>query len=735
MTLSAASQLVHELRAANLLSTPQLEIVQTELAHLRTARQLADELLHRQWLTKFQAEQVIEGFAHDLNLGRYRLHEIIGEGGMGIVFKAQDQQLGRFVALKTIHQEVCEKHPDALKRFHREAQAVAQLQHSNVVVLFEKSEVAGIHFLAMEYVEGVDLHRMVQQQGPLPVKSACEYIKQAASGLQHAHENGLIHRDIKPSNLLVTRSSPARSNWNRRSGVAISLTSPTPPPTNGRPTGPETVKILDMGLARLCEGLDEASKITQLTQQGSVIGTPDYIAPEQAIDATTVDHRADLYSLGCTFYFLLTGRPPFPEGTAVEKLARHQTAQPWPLEQIRRGVPAEVLGVVRRLMEKKPDLRFQTAQEVVDALSAILSTVLHDLAPAASSPAAIVHAVRPASDVLTLTHGRIDSLVVPARKVAALRDGHCGYVTALAFTRNGKRLASGGLDGVVNVWNIETSRPERCASLRGHLGEVQALAFHPEKPYLVTGSAAALDGHMWRWKWEEKNELKARAVVSGEPLRIDTLGFSADGKRLAATADSMIFFWSDHRRGLSRESVIKGHVSPVKAFAFSPDGKRLALACEDTTIRVWEFGWFKTSQKTVCEGHTDALSTVAYSPNGKWLASAGPDRIVRVWDAGRNGTIYPTAELQAHTAPVRLVRFSPRSDLLITVGDGGQVFLWDISARTVVRELMIDKTLAYSVALTADSRWLATGTNEGQVFLYDLELMLADSMPPTNASL
>jgi serine/threonine-protein kinase len=727
MSLTAPTQLIDDLRSARLLSSAQIDSIQKELPNLRSAQQLADELLKRQWLTKFQAEQAMTGFANELNLGPYRLIDIIGEGGMGLVFKAYHQRLNRFVALKTIHSDVKEKHPDSLKRFRREAQAAAQLAHPNVVVLYEEAEIGGINFLAMEFVEGTDLHRMVQQQGVLPIPIACEYIKQAAAGLQHAHEAGLIHRDIKPSNLLVTHLNKGKSSGLRRR--AVGPMSPTPPPSN-RPNGVGTVKILDMGLARPTEAFDDES---MLTQAGSVIGTPDFIAPEQARDATTVDHRADLYSLGCTFYFLLTGRAPFPDGTSVEKLLKHQKESPIPVEQIRRGVPVEVVQVVNRLMEKNVNTRFQSAQEVVDRLNEVQRSLQSANQPREVESAAIVSATPPKIDVSSTAQFGLDSLVLPARKVHVL-EGHNGYVRAVAFSPDGRRLASGGLDGVVHLWkNIDLPRCELHGSLQGRLGEVQALAFAPHKPFLITGSAAVRDGHLWRWNYDESDERKTRNILPGEPYGVDALAFSADGKRLAASSSGVVVFWHESRRGLEHESALKGHGSAVKTVAFSPDGKRFALACEDATIRLWEFGWFKTSQKAVCEGHSDSIISISFSNNGKWLATAGPDRIIRVWDANGSGALNPTAELQAHNGPVRLVRFTPRNDLLLSVGDGGQVFLWDVASKSVAREWMIDKSLAYSAAISPDGRWLATGTNEGRVFVYDLDLMLVDQMPATNA--
>jgi serine/threonine-protein kinase len=730
MSLTAPIQLVDDLRAAHLLSPAQLDSIQKDMAHLRTAQQLAEELLKRQWLTKFQADQAMTGHADELNLGPYRLIDIVGQGGMGVVFKAFHQRLNRFVALKTIHSEVIDKHPDALKRFLREAQAAAQLAHPNVVVLYEEAEIDGIKFLAMEYVDGTDLHRMVQQQGPLPIPTACEYIKQTAAGLQHAHEMGLIHRDIKPSNLLVTHLNKGRASGVRK--ITVGPSSPTPQPVSGRPSGIGTVKILDMGLARFGESLDDVCKQTALTAAGSVIGTPDFIAPEQARDASQVDHRADLYSLGCTFYFLLTGRPPFPDGTSVEKLVKHQRESPLPLEQIRRGVPKEVLQVVYRLMEKNADARFQSAQDVVERLSDVQHLMQAAAQPREVESAVVVSANGPKPEVFTSSHFGLDSIVLPARKVHVL-EGHKGYVTALSFSADGKMLASGGLDGVVHLWqNIHLPRCELRGALRDHLGEVQAIAFAPHKPYLVTASAAVRDGHMWRWNWEETDERKVRSILPGQPCGADAIAFSTDGKRLAASSNSMVYFWQEARRGLERESVLKGHGSAVKAFGFTPDGKRLVLACEDTTIRIWEFGWFKTAQKALCEGHKDPVTTIAFSANGKLLASAGSDRIIRVWDVEASGNVQPTAELQAHTAPVRLVRFTTRNELLLSVGDGGQVFLWDVAAKTVVREWMIDKSLAYSVAVSPDARWLATGASDGRVFIYDLDLMLVEPQAGTH---
>jgi tRNA A-37 threonylcarbamoyl transferase component Bud32 len=254
---------------------------------------------------------------------------------MGQVFKARQVRLDRVVAIKVIRPDRL-AHPEALSRFQREARAAARLAHPNVVTVHDCGLVGDAAFLVLEYVEGTDLGKLVRS-GPLPVAQACEYARQAALGLQHAHERGLIHRDVKPSNLLLD----ARGS---------------------------VVKVLDLGLALLAgAGQDQAA--TELTAPGAVLGTPAYLAPEQALDSHSVDTRADVYSLGCTLYHLLAGQPPFRGSSTTELLLKHQSAEPPPLPKVRPGVPAEVQAVVARMMAKHPEHRYQTPAEVVAALA------------------------------------------------------------------------------------------------------------------------------------------------------------------------------------------------------------------------------------------------------------------------------------------------------------------------------------------------------------------------------
>jgi serine/threonine protein kinase len=291
----------------------------------------------------------------------YRLLEKLGEGGMGVVFKAIHQDLDKLVAVKLIRSERV-RDPDAAARFKREMQAVGKLEHPNIVRAFDAGEVDGTLYLAMEYVAGVDLNALVERVGPLPVPDACALVRQAALGLQHAHENGRIHRDIKPSNLILADS----------------------------PAAPDaSVKIVDFGLALL---VHRAAGSSELTGAGQIMGTLDYMAPEQGGDSHLVDHRADLYSLGATLYKLLTGDSPLPTTFAASPLAKVMAlalGEPIPIRQRRPDVPDAVAHLVERLLDRNPANRPAAAAEVAAELEPFArSANLRELLIKAGDPSA-----------------------------------------------------------------------------------------------------------------------------------------------------------------------------------------------------------------------------------------------------------------------------------------------------------------------------------------------------------
>jgi serine/threonine protein kinase len=287
---------------------------------------------------------------------RYRILGVLGAGGMGVVYKAIHRLMDRVVALKVLNHSLTDR-PGFAERFRREVKAAARLAHPNIVAAFDADEVAGTHFLVMEYVAGTTLDRVVARRGPLPVPEACDLVRQAALGLQHAHERGLVHRDIKPHNLVLT------------------------------PAG--QVKILDFGLARVQE---EGPTGAASLPSGFLLGTPDYVAPEQACDPRRADVRADIYSLGCTLYHLLAGRPPFPAGTPLQKLLAHQGCSPPALETVRGDVPQAVTHVLERMLAKDPGTRYPTPADLAADLgrAADPSSTGPAPSPRRSSPRALL---------------------------------------------------------------------------------------------------------------------------------------------------------------------------------------------------------------------------------------------------------------------------------------------------------------------------------------------------------
>jgi tRNA A-37 threonylcarbamoyl transferase component Bud32 len=336
--IDSVAVLVGLLDAYQLLPGAQRDELGTFQGAFNEPQALARELLQRGWLTPLQINRLFQGRGRELRLGPYSFLERLGSGGMGQVFKARHDDLDQLVAVKILRNDLM-RHPLAVRRFRREIRALIQLAHPHIVMALDTGEIHQVHYFAMEYVEGIDLGRLLNQFGRLAIGKAGDYARQAALGLRHAHERGLIHRDVKPSNLILRLED----------GV---------------------VKLLDLGLARLILLPEGGEHSSTLTKEGAVVGTPDYMAPEQVLNAHGADARCDLYSLGCTLYHMLTGCTPFPGKNMAEKLLKQQVAQPRPVEELRQDTPAELAAIVRKLMAKEPEERFRTAAAAASALAA-----------------------------------------------------------------------------------------------------------------------------------------------------------------------------------------------------------------------------------------------------------------------------------------------------------------------------------------------------------------------------
>ncbi|HVW02005.1 MAG TPA: protein kinase [Planctomycetaceae bacterium] len=337
------------LAASGLFNTEEVQAILEPLQsrHVLDAAELAHELVRQGILTRYQAAAIYQGKLRGLILGDYVILEKLGAGGMGLVFKAQHRRMKRLVALKLLAPSITQSRR-AVERFQREVEAAAKLVHSNIVTAYDAGEHNQVHYLVMEFVDGRNLEEIVKTRGPLSVRRAMNYTLQAARGLLHAHQQGVVHRDIKPANLLLDQK--------------------------------DAIKVLDMGLARIrdaqeyldeIEGESTSDSSSELTQAGAVFGTLDFMAPEQADSTRDADHRADIYSLGCTLYYVLTGRAVYrvsKDADSLAKIAAHREAPVPSLRTTRGDVPAELDRIFQKMLAKDIENRFQSMEAVVSAL-------------------------------------------------------------------------------------------------------------------------------------------------------------------------------------------------------------------------------------------------------------------------------------------------------------------------------------------------------------------------------
>jgi serine/threonine protein kinase len=296
---------------------------------------LASYLVRTGKLTRFQADKLLRGMSQGMIIGPFRLLAPLGRGGMGTVFLVRDQRSDHLVALKVLPPRLARTEQRILARFRREMEMSQRVAHPHLAWTYEVGEFRGAHYIAMEYIPGRTLSRLVTEEGPLPLPRAARLMAEVAAALDHAHRQGLIHRDLKPSNIQVTPRDHA--------------------------------KVLDLGLA-LTYG--ETGDALIVGGQGYIVGTMDYIAPEQTFDAVKVDARSDIYSLGCTLYLALSGQPPFPGGTSRDKVMRHRNDKPTPLGELVPSLPAGFVALVERMMDKDPARRPASAAAVETELRA-----------------------------------------------------------------------------------------------------------------------------------------------------------------------------------------------------------------------------------------------------------------------------------------------------------------------------------------------------------------------------
>jgi hypothetical protein len=394
---SVPPDLLPVIRSSGVLAERQLAEIKTKMLHGTypiDPVELADCLVRDKVLTSYQAKRFLSNKSHGLIVGRYIVLDRIGSGSMGRVFKAHHVMMDRVVALKIIAPEIA-SNDRVVSRFQREMKLVGRLDHPNVVRAYDADQVQKILYIVMEYVPGTSLGERLKK-GPVPPAEMIDFAMQAALGLSHAHEQGIVHRDIKPSNVLITQE--------------------------GR------VKILDLGLGVLMEA-DSAA--TFATADGIAVGTVDYMSPEQAC-GREVDGRSDLYGLGCAMYHLMTGKLPFPGTSPIERLGKRISGRPVPITEHLPDLPPNVIRVIEKLMANKPQERYATAAEAASALQGLLrpksgaiaashSQPIPKADPAASRATTASPVAEPAPPKIVKVYPKYPEWFVPAADLAERR--------------------------------------------------------------------------------------------------------------------------------------------------------------------------------------------------------------------------------------------------------------------------------------------------------------------------
>lgn len=679
-----------------------------------------------------------------VQLGPYVLLEKLGQGGMGTVFKARHRKLDRIEAVKILLKQP-QWDSQAAERFEREMRAVAKLDHPHIVRAHHAGEEQGEQYLVMEYVDGRDIGSLLKEFGRLSVSDACEIVRQAAEGLQHVHEHGLVHRDIKPSNLIVSSK-----------GI---------------------VKILDLGLA-LIEAESESQE-SDLTRTGQVMGTPNYMAPEQEYDSHLVDIRADLYSLGATLYHLLTGRPPFGGPRRAHDL-RNPTDLvsdlPPPVGDLRVDVPASLAVVVHRLLAKDPAERFTNPSDLEVALREFTgghnlcllvappiirpdqgaasvrdSTVLapaspvggHEpareqipsaskhLRPAVSPPPRDVGAAASLSPRTTAWGSRISRVLLGSMACAIFGGlvywvwaGHGTAVTSstassvsesaasLSHDDNTRRLSPpAGQPAERSSLELSSIHPEiidgEVQAFRASSGWVMGVAVSPDSRTLATSGSG---GVVQLWEMQTGSPFRQLGPVSTHFWHVE---FSPAGEQILASRDvGPINFWGT-RTG---ESLFQLQGVPLGAptARFTTNGRRLISAHDDGTVRMWNLDTRQEIHRL--HGNQPAWSSASWLPDERRIVTINADRRVRIWDA-EGGTDQIVGQ-SAHPGVVTEIRVLPDGQRVVTSCLDGLIRLWNLETGTIERVFRGHLAGVFQVAVSPNGELLASTSGDGSLCVW-----------------
>jgi WD40 repeat protein/serine/threonine protein kinase len=732
LAISTAEEFLTVLEKSRLLTPEQMGAARQQAAEAGgNPRPLVESLMQRRLLTRWQVNQLLSSHS-TFYLGKYKLLDKIGEGGMGKVFKAEHTTMDRVVALKLLPVELTAK-PDSVARFRREVHMAASLHHPNIVTAYDADQVSNRHFLVMEYVEGNSLFEWLKQHGRLPIDWACECVRQAALGLEYAHRKGVIHRDIKPNNLLVVAADT--------SGVPV-------------------LKILDMGLAR---SKSEQQISEEITQSDQVLGTPDYISPEQADDSRSADARSDIYSLGCTLFKMLTGQLPFGGRSAMEKIAARLKYDAPRATSLRPEIPPGLDAAIARMLARNPADRIQTCQEVAKVLE-----------PYASGTAG---ASEESSSIMLCSEARGWS-PSQAHTDSALNE----FLSALSNTPDQNTPAMGHSRTLVEpregLMAPRAGRPRRNGP--------------DQKKLLLMGSSAVVGlllalGLLWAlWprpavltvQWLPDDRRGATLTINGHEQALNASGpvtfelqpgtyevFIArrgyepiSEEKNVARGDHWILIpkWRKVELALPTfENKPRPTVDPprLKTAWVAAQTKRQQELAAALTERTDEFKALKTEiEQTALKATTEqaaALSAKVLDFRRRWLGAdeaaqaaallmklpSPADKLNRaqipeheLLGAGGGNARQAPSELAwvfgdsrlKHDGRAQTVAFSPTSSLAAVGTERGNIDFWDPQTGKLIRELTGGHaTWVWGLAFSPDGRWLASSSDEGAVQLWE----------------